>query len=175
MASFSTPNISEQFETVYFNLKSYTNPDEYIDSELYSKLLEIYTSKFTYVKNNFTVNSEDERLFIDWSKKLFGLTHDSFNLSDNELEEIEDSEKKEFKRVKESLEYVVINIDNYLNDKLNIKFHVDRIISFFDKVNKNMQDINDQMSIMCDKLDELSNYLNSKFTEHDITHNIKNH
>ena len=159
MASFGTTESLDQFETIYFNLKAYTNPNEYMDSELYIKLLELYTTKFTYVKNNFTVDSEDETLFINWSKKLFGITHDSFNLRDNELEELEDSEKKEYKRVKESLEYVVINIDNYLNDKVNIKFHIDRIITFFDKANKNLEDINNQMSIMCDKLDQLANSL----------------
>ena len=70
MASFGTTETLDQFETIYFNLKAYTNPNEYMDSELYIKLLELYTNKFTYVKNNFTVDSEDETLFINWSKKL---------------------------------------------------------------------------------------------------------
>tara|TARA_B100000963_G_C22622981_1_gene670888 strand:- start:493 stop:996 length:504 start_codon:yes stop_codon:yes gene_type:complete len=153
--STTKQNNPEDFDTMYFNLKMYSNSNDYMDNELYNKLLVLFLDKFIGIDNHLKISGDNQKLFIDWSKKLFGLTLDSFNLDNEEIKELDKSQFDEYLRIRESLEYIRDNVDNFVNDEVNLKFHIDRTLTFFQKADENLKSINQQLSSMCDKLDHL--------------------
>ena len=157
--STTKQNNPEDFDTMYFNLKMYSNSNDYLDNELYDKLLVLFLDKFKGLDNHLKISSDNQKLFIDWGKKLFGLTLDSFNLDDHEIKELDRSQLDEYLTVRESLEYIRDNIDNFANDEVNLKFHIHRTITFFQKVDENLKSINQQLNTMCNKLDHLADAL----------------